>query len=228
MIKKRTKLNEIQIDLHIQAYISLKFITYILCELLFMWQLHQNIMYMLYVWRVSQNTQLGFVVFPFCFLHLRNMSPMSDKNWFIFASSLQCFFKVFFFLICSFVSMDYSQICPCIHLYLKVIEKTISYELNLFTEVTHLIKPLLLCLTDDLLIQVWLYVIPESLINSYLYLSSNLLSTIWLCIKMKMGPWPWSFGSWIYNYLCNQCLSPLELWVRTPFIVRCTRYNIMW
>ena len=29
----------------------------------------------------------------------------------------------------------------------------------------------------------------------------------------------WSYGSWIYNYLCNQCLSPLKLWVR---------YNIMW
>ena len=23
-------------------------------------------------------------------------------------------------------------------------------------------------------------------------------------------------GSWIYNYLCNQCLSPLTLWVRIP------------
>ena len=23
----------------------------------------------------------------------------------------------------------------------------------------------------------------------------------------------WSYGSWIYNYLCNQCLSPLTLWV---------------
>jgi len=21
--------------------------------------------------------------------------------------------------------------------------------------------------------------------------------------------WLWSYGSWIYNYLCNQCLSPL-------------------
>jgi len=31
------------------------------------------------------------------------------------------------------------------------------------------------------------------------------------------GPsWPWSYGSWIYNYLCNQCLSPLTLWVRIP------------
>ena len=26
----------------------------------------------------------------------------------------------------------------------------------------------------------------------------------------------WSYGRWIYNYLCNQYLSPLTLWVRTP------------
>jgi hypothetical protein len=26
--------------------------------------------------------------------------------------------------------------------------------------------------------------------------------------------WPWLYGSWIYNYLCNQCPSPLMLWVR--------------
>jgi len=38
----------------------------------------------------------------------------------------------------------------------------------------------------------------------------------------------WSYGCWIYNYLCNQCLSPLKLWVRTLFIARCTRYNIIW
>jgi len=24
----------------------------------------------------------------------------------------------------------------------------------------------------------------------------------------RRGP-SWSYGSWIYNYLCNQCLSPL-------------------
>jgi hypothetical protein len=29
------------------------------------------------------------------------------------------------------------------------------------------------------------------------------------------GPsWSWSYGSWIYNYLWNQCLSPLTLLVR--------------
>ena len=33
--------------------------------------------------------------------------------------------------------------------------------------------------------------------------------------------WSWSYGSWIYNYLCNQ------LWVRIPLLTRCTRYKIM-
>ena len=34
--------------------------------------------------------------------------------------------------------------------------------------------------------------------------------------------WPWSYGSWIYNYLCNQYLSPLMLWVRISIKARCT------
>jgi hypothetical protein len=38
----------------------------------------------------------------------------------------------------------------------------------------------------------------------------------------------WSYGSLIYNYLCNQCLSPLKLWVWIPLMQRCTRYNVMW
>jgi hypothetical protein len=31
-----------------------------------------------------------------------------------------------------------------------------------------------------------------------------------------------SYGSWIYNCLCNQCLSPLMLWVRISIRVGCT------
>jgi hypothetical protein len=30
---------------------------------------------------------------------------------------------------------------------------------------------------------------------------------------IKGQSWSWSYGSWIYNYLCNQYLSPLKLWV---------------
>ena len=34
--------------------------------------------------------------------------------------------------------------------------------------------------------------------------------------------WLWSYGSWIYNYIYNRCLSPLMLWVRLPLRARCT------
>jgi len=38
--------------------------------------------------------------------------------------------------------------------------------------------------------------------------------------------WPsWSYGSCIYNYLCNRCLSPL-MWVRISLRARCTTYVI--
>jgi hypothetical protein len=44
-----------------------------------------------------------------------------------------------------------------------------------------------------------------------------------------MGPsWSWWYVSWIYNYLYNQCLSPLKLWVRTSFMSRCILCNIIW
>ena len=39
--------------------------------------------------------------------------------------------------------------------------------------------------------------------------------------KICWGP-SWSYGSWIYNYLCNQCLSSLMLWVRISIRARCT------
>ena len=38
----------------------------------------------------------------------------------------------------------------------------------------------------------------------------------------KGQSWPWSHGGWIYNYLWNQCLSPLMLWVRLPLRGRWT------
>ena len=37
-----------------------------------------------------------------------------------------------------------------------------------------------------------------------------------MTILKHWGP-SWSYGSWIYNYLCNQCLSPLTLWVQISF-----------
>ena len=40
------------------------------------------------------------------------------------------------------------------------------------------------------------------------------------CVR-DSRPHRWSYGSWIYNYLCNQCLSPLMLWIRISIRARC-------
>ena len=38
----------------------------------------------------------------------------------------------------------------------------------------------------------------------------TLICTYPIFSRMVVGPlWSWLYGSWIYNYLCNQCLSPL-------------------
>jgi hypothetical protein len=49
------------------------------------------------------------------------------------------------------------------------------------------------------------------------------LCTVTCWHQRLLGPsWPWSHDSWIYNNLCNRCLSPLMLWVRLPLRTRCT------
>ena len=45
-------------------------------------------------------------------------------------------------------------------------------------------------------------------------------------INYQGTSWLWLYGSWIYNYLCNQCLSLLTLWVWIPLMVRCTNTTL--
>ena len=49
-------------------------------------------------------------------------------------------------------------------------------------------------------------------------LSVSILYVMLVTIReYTCGEWPsWSYGRWIYNYPCNQCLSQLTLWDRTP------------
>jgi hypothetical protein len=47
--------------------------------------------------------------------------------------------------------------------------------------------------------------------------SCMLLLCYILIILYLRASWSWSYGSWIYNYQCNQCLSQLTLWVWNPF-----------
>jgi hypothetical protein len=53
-----------------------------------------------------------------------------------------------------------------------------------------------------------------------------ILNWIFLRMVLKLNKGLWSYSSWIYNYLCNQCQSALKLRVRIPFMARCTRYDI--
>ena len=51
-----------------------------------------------------------------------------------------------------------------------------------------------------------------------LYIHSNkkkksYLMDGYIIMSEEWPSWSWSYGSWIYNYLHNQCLSPLTLWV---------------
>jgi len=63
------------------------------------------------------------------------------------------------------------------------------------------------------------------MVLKYRYLSSAVVSQY----SWRLGPsWSWSYGSRIYNFLCNQCMSLLKFWFRIPLMARCTRYNIMW
>jgi hypothetical protein len=49
------------------------------------------------------------------------------------------------------------------------------------------------------------------------HLNLFLIYSIIYLVNSKGQSWSWSYGSWMhYNYLCNQCLSPLKLWVWIP------------
>jgi hypothetical protein len=54
----------------------------------------------------------------------------------------------------------------------------------------------------------------------------------WLSLfKLSFHKSTWTFALliyWIFNYLCNRCISQLKLWVLILIILRCTRYNIVW
>ena len=63
---------------------------------------------------------------------------------------------------------------------------------------------------------------PKTRLTLALFIEVTVLS-LELIQKCSRGPsCPWSYGSWIYNYICNQWLSPLMLEVRIPIRANCT------
>ena len=53
-------------------------------------------------------------------------------------------------------------------------------------------------------------------VRMLVYCIQQLSSSSRHSIKIRGPSWSWSYGSWIYYYLCFQCLSPLTLWFRIP------------
>ena len=64
--------------------------------------------------------------------------------------------------------------------------------------------------------------------TSHQIYNSHIFELIIYSVKLKFTnlyrglSWPRLYCSWIYNYLCNQCLSPLMLWVWISIRARCT------
>jgi hypothetical protein len=64
--------------------------------------------------------------------------------------------------------------------------------------------------------------------SSDLKIDNKQTSLSWTCNHLQGLSWLWSYGNWIYNYLFNQCLSPLLLWVPIPFrrgVLDTTKYD---
>ena len=61
-----------------------------------------------------------------------------------------------------------------------------------------------------------------ALLFMMLSLHTSLLESELVTSDTEGPSWPWSYSSWIYNYLCDQCLSPLMLLVRISFGTRHT------
>ena len=63
------------------------------------------------------------------------------------------------------------------------------------------------------ILRIWYCIVISLVINcTFLYKRYILFRKTWETFKdfrdIKGLLWSWSYGSWIYNYLCNQCLSP--------------------
>jgi hypothetical protein len=71
----------------------------------------------------------------------------------------------------------------------------------------------------EIKMKMWIHV-PQHKDTMYTTLNSNNVCSCYIVyIKLNkkfslISLWRWSYGSWIHNYLCNQCLSQLMLWVR--------------
>ena len=110
-----------------------------------------------------------------------------------------------------YVHLNKNQCCTSyLDAIICVARTTISAHLPTFS--TNFLSPWYL-------LNIW-YIITESVscpIKLYGFLYNKICDII-----IQGASWPWSYGSWIYNYLCNQFLSPLMFWVQISIREKCT------
>ena len=62
-------------------------------------------------------------------------------------------------------------------------------------------------------------------INEYFYMNLRMMRVNFVnCNTLFLGS-SWSYGSWIYNFLCNQCISPLIVLDTTLFDQICQWFS---
>ena len=61
----------------------------------------------------------------------------------------------------------------------------------------------------------WFFLDCITVINTFYSINTFLFN---FYIQLTGPSWSWSYGSLIYNYLCNQCLLSLTLWVPSPLM----------
>ena len=112
-------------------------------------------------------------------------------------------------------SSNYKVVCPfLVNLQIQRVMHYLTTYLTPFSRKKRWIKKLLFLaqLAKDHVRRVWRYQRGNQ--NPYI---EEEQTTQWPKEKAQEGPpWLWLYGSWIYNYICNQWLSPLTLWVGIP------------
>ena len=68
-------------------------------------------------------------------------------------------------------------------------------------------------------------------LSSFIYVFQiPLFFNYFLCLRNFHIPYErpsWSYVSWMQNYLCNQCLSPLSVWVRISLMVYSIQHYVI-
>ena len=120
---------------------------------------------------------------------------------------------------CSKINKTYAAICFSLFLWYNtylhsyIIEDLVSQELYAVTANLSLCFDTTTCTIHRTVADGTMFPKEKCNLTKDYNIPGKWVTDIMTCI-ITQGP-SWSYGSWIYNYLCNQCLSPLTwVWIQ--------------